>query len=106
MADTILCVDDDPNILEAYRRQLRKEFRVETAIGPEEGCRKIESSGPYAVVVSDLQMPNMNGIQFLTKVREQSPDTVRMLLTGNADLNAAVEAVNQGQIFRFLTKPC
>lgn len=106
MTDAILCVDDDANILEGYRRQLRKDFTLDTAVGPEEGLRAIAERGPFAVVVSDLRMPGMDGVQFLSKVRAQAPETVRMLLTGNADLDAAVEAINQGQIFRFLAKPC
>ncbi len=106
MASRILCVDDDSNILDGYKRQLRKEFEVDTAIGPEQGLRKVTEQGPYAVVVSDLQMPGMNGIEFLAQVRAHEPDTVRMLLTGNAELQATIDAINQGQIFRFLTKPC
>lgn len=106
MNDAILCVDDDANILEGFRRQLRKEFTVVTAVGPQEGLRVLEADGPFAVVVSDLQMPGMNGIQFLSRVRTQSPETIRILLTGHADLQASIAAVNQGQIFRFLTKPC
>ena len=106
MAEKILCVDDDPNILEGYKRQLRKEFELTTAVGPEEGLRMVTEHGPFAVVVSDLQMPGVNGVEFLAKVRTHEPDTVRMLLTGNAELHAAIEAINQGQIFRFLMKPC
>lgn len=106
MNDAILCVDDDANVLEGFRRQLRKEFRLETALGAEEGLKALETKGPFAVVVSDLQMPGLNGIQFLSRVRECSPDTIRILLTGNADLQASIDAINQGQIFRFLTKPC
>ena len=106
MASRILCVDDDPNILEGYKRQLRKEFEVDTAVGPEQGLRMVTEQGPFAVVVSDLQMPGMNGIEFLAQVRAHEPDTVRMLLTGNAELQATIDAINQGQIFRFLTKPC
>ncbi|MEK6786621.1 MAG: HD domain-containing phosphohydrolase [Nitrospirota bacterium] len=106
MSDAILCVDDDAGILDGFRRQLRKEFSIETAVGPQEGLKILEARGPFSVVVSDLQMPGMNGIQFLSRVREQSPDTIRILLTGNADLQASIDAINQGQIFRFLTKPC
>ena len=106
MANRILCVDDDPNILEGYKRQLRKEFELATAVGPEQGLRMVTEQGPFAVVVSDLQMPGMNGVEFLAQVRAHDPDTVRMLLTGNAELQAAIDAINQGQIFRFLTKPC
>jgi response regulator RpfG family c-di-GMP phosphodiesterase len=106
MANRILCVDDDPNILEGYKRGLRKEFELATAVGPEQGLRMVMEQGPFAVVVSDLQMPGMNGVEFLAQVRAHEPDTVRMLLTGNAELQAAIDAINQGQIFRFLTKPC
>ncbi|MBN1866720.1 HDOD domain-containing protein [Candidatus Sumerlaeota bacterium] len=103
---SILCVDDDPNILTAYQRALRKRFSIDTALGPEEGLKKINRFGPYGVVVSDLRMPGMDGIQFLAKVREISPDTVRIMLTGHADLSVTIDAVNEGNIFRFLMKPC
>lgn len=106
MTDAILCVDDDANILDGYKRHLRKDFKLETAVGPEQGLRMVAEAGPFAVVVSDLKMPGMNGIQFLARVCEQAPNTVRILLTGNADLQASIDAINQGQIFRFLTKPC
>ncbi len=106
MTEKILCVDDDPNILASYQRQFRKQFEMETAAGSEEGLKTITGHGPFAVVLADMNMPGMNGIQFLTEVKKQSPDTVRMILTGNADLKTAIEAVNTGNIFRFLTKPC
>ena len=104
--DKVLFVDDDPNILAAYRRQLRKVLRIETAEGPERGLRLVTEWGPFAVVVADMRMPAMNGIQFLARVRELSPDTVRVMLTGEADMKTAVQAINEGSIFRFLTKPC
>ena len=104
-AESILCVDDDPNILEALQRQFRKTFRIETALGPERGLALIQSKGPFAVVISDLRMPGMNGIQFLANVRTVAPETVRVMLTGQADLADAIAAVNQGAIFRFLLKP-
>jgi response regulator RpfG family c-di-GMP phosphodiesterase len=66
----------------------------------------IESKGPFAVVVSDMRMPEMNGARFLAKVNEIAPDTVRMVLSGQADLDSTVAAVNEGHIFRFLMKPC
>ncbi|WP_319472150.1 HD domain-containing phosphohydrolase [uncultured Pseudodesulfovibrio sp.] len=101
----VLFVDDEQNILDTYRASLRRRFKVETALGPLEGLEKFKESGPYAVVVSDLKMPNMDGISFLSKVQEISPDTVRIMLTGHADLNSAISAVNEGAVFRFLTKP-
>src|SRR6185436_6931713 len=106
MSTKILCVDDDANILAGFQRTLRKQFSLDIALGPEEGLAAIKSQGPYAVVVADMQMPGMNGIQFLTKAREHTPDTVRVMLTGNADQKTAMDAVNQGHVFRFLTKPC
>ena len=103
---TILLVDDEPNILEAMQRQFRKRFELDTAIGPEQGLQNLAERGPYAVIVSDLRMPGMNGIQFLTRAKEISPDSVRIMLTGHGDAAAAINAVNQGAIFRFLNKPC
>jgi len=103
--ESILCVDDDPNILEALQRQFRKTFRIETALGPERGLALMQAKGPFAVVISDLRMPGMNGIQFLTNVRMLAPETVRVMFTGQADLADAIAAVNQGAIFRFLLKP-
>ena len=106
MEQKILFVDDDANILAAFRRHLRKRFHFDTALGPEEGLKAVVEKGPYAVVVSDLRMPKMDGIEFLSHVKEIAPDTVRMMLTGHADLHNTIEAVNEGNIFRFLTKPC
>jgi response regulator RpfG family c-di-GMP phosphodiesterase len=104
--EKILLVDDDQNILSGYRRSLRNDFRVETAEGGEAGLEALRSNGPFAVVVSDLRMPGMDGNQFLREVRSNFPETVRMMLTGQADLQSASEAVNEGNIFRFLFKPC
>ena len=101
----ILFVDDEPNILTAYRRQLRKQFDVHTALGSEKGIEAVTAGEEYAVVVSDLKMPGMDGIEFLSHVRELHPDTVRIMITGFADVEAAVAAVNEGNVFRFLTKP-
>ncbi len=106
MPAKILFVDDDPNILAAFERQLRKDFSVHTALGGEEGLRAISAHDPFAVIVSDLRMPGMDGIQFLSRVRQTAADSVRIMLTGNADLATAIDAVNQGNVFRFLTKPC
>jgi response regulator RpfG family c-di-GMP phosphodiesterase len=106
MTERILFVDDEPNVLSAIKRQLANKFRIDTATAPQEALKAVAQNGSYAVVVSDLRMPVMDGIQFLSKVRDMSPDTIRMMLTGNADLNTAIKAVNEGSVFRFLTKPC
>jgi len=102
----VLFIDDDERILAGFRRNLHGAFEVETAVGPEVGLAMVKDNPPYAVVVSDLRMPGMDGITVLSKVRECKPDTVRVMLTGFADLTAAIAAVNEGNIFRFLTKPC
>lgn len=104
--DKILCVDDEQNILASYRRQLRKDFDLDTASSGPEGLEAIETNGPFAVIVSDMQMPGMNGVQFLSEARKIAPNSVRMMLTGVADQSTAAEAVNEGNVFRFLTKPC
>jgi response regulator RpfG family c-di-GMP phosphodiesterase len=106
MSEKILFVDDDPNLLTSCERSFRKQFQLDTAEGGEAGLAKIAERGPYAVVVSDRQMPRMDGIQFLAAVRQRAPETVRIMLTGNVDLEAAVRVVNEGNIFRFLIKPC
>jgi len=106
MTEKVLYVDDDANILAAYRRSLRGRFDVFTAQGGQEGLELVKAEGPFAVVLSDMNMPGMNGLQFLSTVHELSPETVCMMLTGQADLQTAIQAVNEGHIFRFLTKPC
>ena len=106
MSERILFVDDEPNVLSAIKRQLANKFRIDTATAPQEGLKAFSENGSYAVVVSDLRMPVMDGIQFLTKVREISPETIRMMLTGNADLDTAIKAVNEGSVFFFFSKHC
>ncbi|MBN2724528.1 MAG: response regulator [Deltaproteobacteria bacterium] len=105
MSDKILFVDDDKSILDAFKRQFRKNFNMDFALGPLEGLEKMKNGCEYAAVVSDLRMPHLDGIEFLSKVKAFSPDTVRIMLTGNADVDSAVKAINDGEIFRFLTKP-
>ena len=106
MPDRILFVDDNPELLSVYQRSLSQQFSIETAVGGVEGLNAVRSNAPFAVIVSDMTMPGMNGIQFLSQVKELSPDSVRIMLTGNANLSTAMKAVNEGSIFRFLTKPC
>lgn len=106
MSEKILFVDDEPDLLAAYQRHLRKAFKIETAEGPEKGLAAVTERGPFAVIVSDLRMPNMDGIQFLSLVKKKAPNSVRIMLTGCADLETSIAAVNEGNIFRFLTKPC
>ncbi|HEX7670456.1 MAG TPA: HD domain-containing phosphohydrolase [Polyangiaceae bacterium] len=103
----ILCVDDEPAVLEGLSRNLRKGFDVTTASSGADALVKMAASAtPFEVVTSDFRMPGMNGVELLRNIRAQSPDTVRMLLTGQADMTTALLAVNEGNVFRFLTKPC
>jgi len=106
MDEKILFVDDDTNILAAHRRQFHKKFNVVTVDSGNKGIDVLKEQGPIAVVVSDYRMPEMNGVQFLSTVRQIMPDTVRILLTGQADMQASIDAINEGNIFRFLSKPC
>lgn len=106
MPSKILFVDDDPNLLDGFKRTYRKQFEFDVALGGEEALKLIQSSGPYAVVLVDMNMPGMNGVELLERIRQTAPQTVRMMLTGNADQRTAADAVNRGAVSRFLNKPC
>lgn len=101
----VLFVDDEPLVLEGLRRCVHKEFLADLADGPDEGLEKLRHCGPYAVVISDMHMPGMDGVEFLATVRILAPDSVRVMLTGDNELEVAMRAVNEGSIFRFLRKP-
>ncbi len=101
----VLFVDDDLDILSAFRRNLRKNFLVKTADNAEAAIDQIKENPPFACIVSDYRMPGMDGVDFLTLVKKLSPDSVRIMITGFADLETAIAAVNRGNIYRFLTKP-
>jgi CheY-like chemotaxis protein len=105
-AAAVLFVDDEPHLLEGITRSLRTHFDIRTASSPAEGLQIVKTCGPFAVVVSDMRMPEMNGAQFLSQVREYAPDTVRIILSGQADMQQTIAAVNEGNIFRFISKPC
>ena len=105
-ANKVLFVDDDANILASFKRRLGRRFDLTTVLGGAEGLAELEQNGPVAVVVSDQRMPKMDGVEFLRRVKRASPDTVRIMLTGNTDVDTAIHAVNEGSIFRFYTKPC
>jgi DNA-binding NtrC family response regulator len=106
MTEKILFVDDEPLVLQGFERLLRRTFRIETTVSAKEALTKMGQTGPYAVVVCDMRMPEMDGARLLSKIRIEFPDVVRIMLTGNSDQETAVRAVNEGHIFRFLTKPC
>jgi len=105
----ILLVDDEQRILDAMRRTLHGRYDVETTTSGEDGLRMLQESSagdrPFAVVVSDMKMPGMDGSEFLTRAREVLPDAVLMILSGQADLGSTITTVNNANLFRFLTKP-
>ena len=105
MSEKVLFVDDEPVLLQGYQRLLRKDFAVSTAVGGAAALTMIHHLGPFAVVLSDMRMPGMDGIEFLHKVKTLAPDTTRIMLTGASELKTAIDAVNEGNIFRFLSKP-
>lgn len=105
-SEKVLLVDDEQEILDTLKRLHKREFKIDIALEATKGLEAVATQGPYAVIVSDMRMPGMDGIQFLSKVKKIAPDSVRIMLTGNADMDTAVDAVNEGNIFRFLTKPC
>jgi len=105
-AASVLCVDDEPRVLDGLKLTLRRSFDVATATSGAEGLARLKEMHGATVVISDMRMPGMDGAAFLTKVRTHWPDSTRLLLTGETGRDAAVAAVNEGQIFRFLTKPC
>src|SRR5438105_14150698 len=112
MSDKVLCVDDDALTLKAYQAMHQhlcskgEPFQLDVAESPEQALGMVTAQGPYAIVISDMRMPSMDGIEFLQWVKEIAPDTVRIMVTGVAVLQVAVDALHEGSIFRFLTKPC
>lgn len=101
-----LFVDDEPQVLEGLKRTLFDQFDVQMTTSGAAALEMLRRDGPFEVLVSDMRMPEMSGVQLLTQARKVAPDTTRILLTGQSDMESAIAAVNEGAIFRFLTKPC
>lgn len=102
----VLCVDDERHVLDGLVRVLRRDFQVVTAVGGAAGLAQLEADRGFAVVMSDLRMPGIDGLAVLSAARRLVPDATRLLLTGHADVRSVIGAINQGQVFRFLIKPC
>lgn len=101
---TVLYVDDEENNLISFKANFRIKYNVLIAISGDEAMRIMESKH-IDIIITDQRMPNMTGVEFLEKVLEKYPDPMRILLTGYADMNAVVDAVNKGKIFHYLSKP-
>lgn len=104
----ILCVDDEPEVLHGLQMHLRSRFEVITACGGLEALQYLWELGAdsFAAVLSDMRMPGMDGSTLLSHVRRMSPDTTRVMLTGYSEMRSAIAAINDGNVFRFLIKPC
>jgi response regulator RpfG family c-di-GMP phosphodiesterase len=102
----VLCVDDEPRVVEGLALHLRRDYQVLTANGAQRALQVLKENGAPAVIVSDMRMPGMDGATLLKHVRHLHPETARILLTGDPGRDVAMAAVNEGQIFRYLTKPC
>jgi len=101
----ILLVDDDENLLTSFERHFRRNYTVLTSNSGKSALKRIQENTDISVVISDMNMPEMNGVEFLRQVKQINPLVTRIMLTGFADINVAMNAVNEGNIFRFLTKP-
>jgi two-component system NtrC family sensor kinase len=102
----ILCVDDERNILQALERSfLDDNYEIVNAGSGAEGLQALEESGPFQLVISDYRMPVMSGVEFLIEVYNRWPETVRIVLSGYADVGAIVAAINEGHIYKFIPKP-
>ncbi|MGZ3809614.1 MAG: response regulator [Bacteriovorax sp.] len=100
----ILYVDDEMNNLVSFKATFRIKYNVFTAVSGDEAI-KILDNQPIEIIITDQRMPNMTGVQFLESIIEHHPDPIRILLTGYADMNAVIDAVNKGKIFHYLSKP-
>lgn len=105
-ADKILCVDDDENILLMFQRSLGRQYSLYTANSAEIALNLLREHPDIAVIVSDYKMPTINGVEFLKMARALSPDSVQIMLTGNIELDVAIKAINETNVFRYLPKPC
>lgn len=101
----LMVVDDEPDNLDLLYRTFRREFRVYKADSARGALSILEKEGEMAIIISDQRMPEMYGTEFLSQTVDRFPDTIRILLTGYTDVEDLVEAINSGQVFKYITKP-
>lgn len=101
---TVLYVDDEEHNLMSFKATFRMKYNVLTAISADDAVKVLDENN-VQIIITDQRMPNMTGSQFLESILDKHPDPMRILLTGYADLNAVVDAINKGKIFHYLTKP-
>lgn len=106
VGNRILVVDDDLNLLNGIRRYFGTRFNISVAQNGDEALAMVTDHGPYSVVICDMRMPGLSGIEVLERVTALAPDTVRLMLTGNADQKTAIDAINRGKVYKFFNKPC
>jgi len=102
----ILCVDDEAHVLSGLKRRMRTRYNIVTAIGAQEALEELKNNGPFDVIISDFRMPQMDGAAFLSKAKEIDPNATRILLTGDANMQDVQSAVNEGNVYKVLLKPC
>lgn len=105
-SDKILCVDDEDNILHLFNRSLGRKYQLFTANSAEKALQILREHADIAVILSDYNMPIMNGVDFLKQAQTLSPESIQIMLTGNIELDVAINAINETDIFRYLPKPC
>jgi response regulator RpfG family c-di-GMP phosphodiesterase len=102
----VLFVDDEPEMLAGIRRNLRKDFEIETETNPRKALELLNADPPFAVIVADMRMPGMDGVEFLSEAKKLAPQSIRVMLTGDAARQTPIGAVNRADVFKFVTKPC
>ncbi len=100
----ILYVDDEQNNLTAFKATFRRDFKIFTAISAAEGVKVLDEEDIH-ILITDQRMPVMTGVEFLESILERYPDMIRILLTGYTDIEAVIDAINKGQVYRYITKP-
>jgi DNA-binding NtrC family response regulator len=101
----ILYIDDEEHNLQAFKANFRRDFKVFTAISGAEGLEIFKKEPGLNIILTDQRMPNMTGIEFLEEVQKLDPEPMRILITGYSDINAVIDAINRGQVYRYLNKP-